>query len=261
MEKDLMTTRQLQELLQIDRTTVYRMLSDGRIPGFKVGGQWRFSRRAIEEWLEEQENTDAGLSQGPEASVTDAANLLQMGWVQPIQDIFAIASGVGVIITRLDGRPMTQISNSCRFCNTILSRRAGMEACVDSWHVLASQKGRRPIFQACHAGLMYARGLVEVKSEPVATVFVGQLSALDVGNGGQNGREDLRKKVPELAYKYGLDENELLDSVDTVYCLDGDKQARMVDLLQMVSDTLAEMGRERALLLGKLRRIAEITSS
>ena len=51
----LLTARQLQELLQVDRITIYRMLSDGRLEGFKVGGQWRFSRQAIQGWLKEQQ--------------------------------------------------------------------------------------------------------------------------------------------------------------------------------------------------------------
>ena len=45
---DLLTTRQLTDLLQLDRTTIYRMLNDGRLPAVRVGGQWRFSRQAIE---------------------------------------------------------------------------------------------------------------------------------------------------------------------------------------------------------------------
>ena len=49
---DLLTTRQLQDLLQVDRITIYRMLHDGRLRGFKVGGQWRFSRTAIRSWID-----------------------------------------------------------------------------------------------------------------------------------------------------------------------------------------------------------------
>lgn len=45
---DLLTTRQLQDLLRVDRITIYRMLNDGRLRGFKVGGQWRFSPREVE---------------------------------------------------------------------------------------------------------------------------------------------------------------------------------------------------------------------
>ncbi len=49
---DLLTTKQLRDLLQVDRITIYRMLYDGRLHGFKVGGQWRFSRQEIEAWLQ-----------------------------------------------------------------------------------------------------------------------------------------------------------------------------------------------------------------
>jgi excisionase family DNA binding protein len=47
----LLTTKQLQELLSIDRTTVYRMLKDGRLTGIKVGTQWRFSRDEVDALL------------------------------------------------------------------------------------------------------------------------------------------------------------------------------------------------------------------
>ena len=50
----LLTTRQLEDLLQVDRVTIYRMLDDGRLQGFKFGSQWRFSREAIETWLRAQ---------------------------------------------------------------------------------------------------------------------------------------------------------------------------------------------------------------
>jgi excisionase family DNA binding protein len=52
--EELLTTRQLQDLLQVDRVTIYRMLADGRLRGFKVGGQWRLPRRQIEAWLQAQ---------------------------------------------------------------------------------------------------------------------------------------------------------------------------------------------------------------
>ena len=39
---ELLTTRQVQSILQVDRTTIYRMLKDGRLRGVKVGQQWRF---------------------------------------------------------------------------------------------------------------------------------------------------------------------------------------------------------------------------
>ena len=31
--------------------TAYRLAAEGKLPGFKVGGSWRFERQDIEEWI------------------------------------------------------------------------------------------------------------------------------------------------------------------------------------------------------------------
>ena len=51
---DLLTTKELQEILNIDRTTIYRMAESGRVPAVKVGNQWRFPKQQIETWLQRQ---------------------------------------------------------------------------------------------------------------------------------------------------------------------------------------------------------------
>jgi excisionase family DNA binding protein len=45
---DLLTTNQVQDLLHVDRTTIYRLVESGRLPAIRVGKQWRFSRPEIE---------------------------------------------------------------------------------------------------------------------------------------------------------------------------------------------------------------------
>lgn len=48
----VMTVKDVSEYLKIAESTVYRLAQEGRLPGRKVGGAWRFSRRSLEEWLE-----------------------------------------------------------------------------------------------------------------------------------------------------------------------------------------------------------------
>ena len=48
---DLLTSRQVQEILKVDRITVYRMLNDGRLKGVKIGQQWRFHNSEVERLL------------------------------------------------------------------------------------------------------------------------------------------------------------------------------------------------------------------
>ncbi len=47
---EIMTIAELSAHLRVHPTTIYRLLREGRIPGFRVGSAWRFSRAAIEIW-------------------------------------------------------------------------------------------------------------------------------------------------------------------------------------------------------------------
>ena len=48
---DLFTVKQVQDLLKVDRITVYRMLQDGRLKGIKVGHQWRFNQSEVQRFF------------------------------------------------------------------------------------------------------------------------------------------------------------------------------------------------------------------
>jgi excisionase family DNA binding protein len=49
-EEEILTISELSAHLRVHPTTIYRLLREGRIPGFRVGSAWRFSRTAIEKW-------------------------------------------------------------------------------------------------------------------------------------------------------------------------------------------------------------------
>jgi excisionase family DNA binding protein len=36
--------------LRVHRSTIYRLLKRGQIPGFKIGSDWRFNLEAIDRW-------------------------------------------------------------------------------------------------------------------------------------------------------------------------------------------------------------------
>ncbi len=48
---DVMTLNEVADYLRIPRSTVYKLVREGRIPGQKVGRQWRFHRSIVEQWL------------------------------------------------------------------------------------------------------------------------------------------------------------------------------------------------------------------
>ena len=50
----VMTLREVAGYLGLHVMTVYKLTREGRIPSAKIGGQWRFKRNVLEEWLEAQ---------------------------------------------------------------------------------------------------------------------------------------------------------------------------------------------------------------
>jgi len=50
----ILTVSELSEYLHIHRTTIYRLLREGKLPGFRLGSDWRISVDAIEQWQRDQ---------------------------------------------------------------------------------------------------------------------------------------------------------------------------------------------------------------
>ncbi|KPW48586.1 Excisionase [Pseudomonas syringae pv. broussonetiae] len=54
MPEEIMTIKEVADYLKLAEKTAYRLAADGTIPGFKVGGSWRFRKIAIEDWIDQQ---------------------------------------------------------------------------------------------------------------------------------------------------------------------------------------------------------------
>lgn len=50
-EDDILTISDVVHLLKVAETTVYGLVQKGDVPAFKVGGQWRSRRTAIDSWI------------------------------------------------------------------------------------------------------------------------------------------------------------------------------------------------------------------
>lgn len=59
MNNDILTMQELAAYLKLNEKTAYRLASEGKLPGFKVGGSWRFKREDIERWIEESKGSSA----------------------------------------------------------------------------------------------------------------------------------------------------------------------------------------------------------
>ena len=64
MDSDIMTMKEVAEYLKINEKTAYRLASEGKLPGFKVGGSWRFKRSEVNAWIETQTGQNRNGSHG-----------------------------------------------------------------------------------------------------------------------------------------------------------------------------------------------------
>ena len=52
-EDEMLTIDDLARYLKLKPQTIYRWLRKGKVPGAKIGKEWRFRRSVIEQWIEE----------------------------------------------------------------------------------------------------------------------------------------------------------------------------------------------------------------
>src|SRR5437868_3489636 len=111
---ELLTVKEVRDLLKIDRITVYRMLKDVRLTGTKIGHQWRFPQQEIDSLL------SGGPSSHKEMGPVATQQALPIHCLQMIQNVFAEIAGVAAITIGPEGEPLTEFSNPCTFCKLIL---------------------------------------------------------------------------------------------------------------------------------------------
>jgi excisionase family DNA binding protein len=47
----MLTANELANYLRVNRSTVYRLLKRGELPGFRIGSEWRFQIEEVNRWL------------------------------------------------------------------------------------------------------------------------------------------------------------------------------------------------------------------
>ncbi len=48
---DVMTIDELAAYLKLSKSSLYQFARAGKVPGAKIGEQWRFQKSAIDEWM------------------------------------------------------------------------------------------------------------------------------------------------------------------------------------------------------------------
>lgn len=234
MPANFYTTRDMQDMLHVDRTTIYRMADSGRLPGIKVGSQWRFPRRLVQQWIERQ--TPAAV---PPPALRD---LLPIECVQQIQDTFADALGVTLLITDLNGHPVTRASNACGLMQAVEGEASAYARCLAWWAELAQRPDLHPSYIPSHTGLLCARGFIRNGNELAGMVVAGGIAPA--------AWPPPAEQVAAIAGQLGMQTSLLAEHIGEVFYLDTAAQQRLLPLVQRIADAVTHIIGERQRLAG-----------
>jgi len=58
MPDQILTLKEVAAYLKLAEKTAYKLAAAGKLPGFKVGGSWRYKQSDIDRWIEEQKKNE-----------------------------------------------------------------------------------------------------------------------------------------------------------------------------------------------------------
>lgn len=157
-----------------------------------------------------------------------------------------------MVVTDMQGQPITAISNPCGFYSTLASAPDAISKCIHSWYELAVNPAIAPRFVPNEMGLLCARGLIRLQSELMGMVVIGGI-APDVWPPGQ-------EHLNCLAETFGVNTSLIQANADEVYRLDKSAQEKALRSVQRIADIISHIAGDRNALCGRLQAIASLSS-
>lgn len=237
-----LTSRELQDLISVDRSTVYRMAEDGRLPGVKVGRQWRFpADRIYQQFGLTARSVMADTSETGGDADTPLTRLLRPEVAQSVADLLGDLFGVMSVITEMDGRAITTVANPCGYYAAVADQPGAAEACLTEWRLFASEPHVAPRFVPTHLGFLCARAFVWVDLKPVGMIVIGGVRPPKWPPAAE--------RIEAIAEEFGVSHGVLRDSVDQTWDLDATEQRRILQLLPQMGDLVSQLATARCQLL------------
>jgi excisionase family DNA binding protein len=195
----MLSTAQVQELLDVDASTIYRMAADGRLPAVRIGRQWRFPAEHIERLLVPPAAPDPAV-----AATAPATSPFPTGLATEVLGTVAAALGVTMVVTDLEGRALTPVVNPAPALAALLDEPSFVAACTVDWRRFAAEPHLAPRLQLGQHGFLCAHSLVRVGTSLVAMVLAGGIALEgaddpDLFHLDADGRRRVLETVPRTA--------------------------------------------------------------
>jgi len=194
-QQSLLSARQVQTMLGVDRSTVYRMAEDGRLPAVKVGRQWRFPADRIEDVLRVEATPRPLAPRGARlSSPASAVQAPSTDVAASVTQISAELLGVMMVVTDMDGHPITEVVNPCPWFAERADDPHLLDACIAEWQQLADDTDLEPRFTPGALGFECARAFVRSGTSLVAMVLVGGVAPAGSTTAGLYALDDIARR-------------------------------------------------------------------
>lgn len=233
---ELLTTRQVQELLLIDRTTVYRMVSNGQLPAVRVGKQWRFARTEVDRLLQAKVTPGVARAGSWETPTEDAALVLRsvpLAGIQSLQDTVAELLAVMLVVTDMEGRIITEPSNVCGYYRALAPTGSLDRLCDITWPKLAAALPLNPQFVQSSLGPLCTRGLIRVHNRLEGMLVAGCIAP--------DNWPPSDEALGHAAAKAGVSVTDVNSHVEEVHRLAFGDRLRVLKVIQRVADTVSQI--------------------
>jgi excisionase family DNA binding protein len=171
--QSLLTARQVQAMFGVDRSTVYRMAEDGRLPALKIGRQWRFRPEEIERLLVA---SPAALVANPGSALVNedmASTTAMPNSVAAVVEVAADLLGVMMVAADMQGQPLTGVANPSPWFKARGDDPDSIADCVADWKLLADEPDFEPQFRTGQLGFQCARAYIRSGTSLVGMVLAG----------------------------------------------------------------------------------------
>ncbi len=250
----LLTTKEVQDLFKVDKSTIYRMAEDGRIPAVKVGRQWRFPSDQLDSLLGGVAPTALTPSpSAPPAGELDLDATLPAETAQTVADLAADMFGVMAVVTDMEGNSLSTVANPCGYFSAVFEGTYTADRCADSWRQLGEEIDLEPRFLPSHLGFLCARSFIRQGHRLVGMVIVGGVAPQTWPPSDAD--------ITAVAAETGVDEAAIRQHMNEVYWIDEPHQQWIVRNLSRMSDLLSQLAEGRGRLIAKLESIAALAGA
>jgi len=256
MSGELLTTKEVEKLMQLNRVTIYRLIREENFPAVKLGGQWRFPQQQVQTWLDSH-----GIERQPQPTpaVTvdpnDPRQLLHSLEVTSLLSAFAASINLSVSVIDVEGDLVVDCPNARHpFCQYV--REKNGDTCMmaqnsASHRVTDSQEAH---LLRCESGLYYLRAPVRFGGRIIAFVLMGPITV------SENQPHEALNALDGFASVNGIDAHMLRQHYQTVQQFSASQVQILVKLLSQVMSTMLEVVSSRLSAVKRLNDIAQLVT-